>query len=208
MPSPTAASGPLVILGASYARQWPLTVPGWRIVNKGVAGQVSTEVRERFEHDVVPERPRAVIIWGFINDVFRSPPDRMPATLRRVRDNVQAMVAAARVAGIEPILATEVTVRGAVTWGDWAQEWVGWALGKESYQAMINRHVHETNAWLRDYAARERLLLLDLQPVVSNPKGFRSPGHARPDGSHISPAGYDALTRYAAPKLAAHLGRP
>ena len=149
-----------------------------------------------------------MIIWGFINDVFRSPPDRMPATLRRVRDNVQAMVAAARAAGIEPILATEVTVRGAVTWGDWAQEWVGWALGKESYQAMINRHVHETNAWLRDYAARERLLLLDLQPVVSNPKGFRSPGHARPDGSHISPAGYDALTRYAAPKLAAHLGRP
>ena len=208
MPSPAPASGPLVVLGASYAQNWPLAVPGWRIVNKGIAGQVSTEVRDRFQRDVVPERPRAVIIWGFINDVFRATPDRMPATLTGVRENIQAMVAAARAAGIEPILATEVTVRGGVTWGDWAREWVGWALGKESYQAMINRHVHETNAWLRDYAARERLLLLDLQPVVSDAKGFRVPEHAEPDGSHVSPAGYDALTRYAGPKLAAHLGRP
>lgn len=208
MPSPASASGPIVILGASYAQQWPLAVPGWRIVNKGIAGQVSAEVRDRFQRDVVPERPRAVIIWGFINDVFRATPDRMPATLAAVRENVQAMVAAARTAGIEPILATEVTVRGGVTWGDWAREWIGWALGKESYQAMINRQVHETNAWLRDYAARERLLLLDLQPVVSNAKGFRVPEHAQPDGSHISPAGYQALTRYAGPTLAAHLGRP
>ena len=206
--TPSSSTAPIVLLGASYAQHWPLAVPGWRVVNKGVAGQVSREVRDRFARDVVAERPRAVVIWGFINDVFRSEPDRMAATLAGVRENVEAMVAAARAAGIEPILATEVTVRGSVTWGDWAREWIGWALGKQSYQGRINGHVHDANRWLREYAARERILLLDLQPVISDDDGFRRPEHAQPDGSHISPSGYDALSRYAAPKLAAHLGRP
>ena len=51
------------------------------VINRGVAGQQSFELLARFDNDVVPERPRAVILWGFINDIFRAPSDTEPRSL-------------------------------------------------------------------------------------------------------------------------------
>ena len=199
-------SGPIVILGASYAKGWSPAIPGRRLVNKGVQGQQSWELLDRFDRDVTAEQPRAVVIWGFINDVFRSKPDQMDKTLARMQSSVTGMVAASRAAGIEPILATEVTIRGKDTWSDWFGSWAGWAMGKEGYQAYINKHVLAGNQWLRDYAAREGLLLLDLQPAVSDDTNWRKKAYANEDGSHITPAGYAELSRHAVPRLASHLG--
>jgi uncharacterized SAM-binding protein YcdF (DUF218 family)/lysophospholipase L1-like esterase len=198
-------TGPIVILGASYAKGWSPAIPNRRLVNKGVEGQQSWELLERFDRDVAAEQPRAVVIWGFINDVFRSKPEQMDKTMARMQSSVTAMVDAARAQGIEPILATEVTIRGRDTWGDWLGSWVGWATGKEGYQGFINRHVLAGNQWLRDYASRERLLLLDLQPAVSDDSNWRRKAFANADGSHITPAGYDELSRYAVPRLTTHL---
>jgi uncharacterized SAM-binding protein YcdF (DUF218 family)/lysophospholipase L1-like esterase len=199
-------NGPIVILGASYAKGWSPAIPGWRVVNKGISGQQSWELLARFEEDVTPEQPRAVIIWGFINDVFRSPRDQMDKTQARARESMESMVRAARAQGIEPILATEVTIRGRDTWSDTLGSWVGWVTGKEGYPAYINKHVLATNQWLRDYAAREHVQLLDLQPAVSDASGFRRREFADADGSHIPAAGYAELTRYAVPRLASRLG--
>jgi lysophospholipase L1-like esterase len=199
--------GPVVVLGASYAKGWHPSIPGRRIVNKGVEGQQSGELLARFANDVVGERPRAVIVWGFINDIFRSPRESLDATKARIRDHVGAMVREARANGFEPIVATEVTIRGHDTWSEAIGSLVGWALGKESYQAFINRHVTEVNTWLRGYAAGEGIFLLDLQPQVSDAAGLRRREFANADGSHITSAGYAALSRYAEPLLAAHLGR-
>lgn len=199
-------NGPIVILGASYAKGWSPDIPGWRVVNKGVSGQQSWELLARFEQDVTAEQPRAVIIWGFINDIFRSPRDRMDTTQARARESVTSMVRAARAQGIEPILATEVTIRGKDTWSDTIASWVGWAMGKQGYPAYINTHVLATNQWLRDLAAREQLQLLDLQPAVSDASGFRRKAFADADGSHITAAGYAELSRYAVPRLVSHLG--
>ena len=99
-----------LVLG--YAGGWKVeTLAGVPIVNKGVTGQQSFELLARFEADVQAFQPGAVVLWGFINDVFRSPRDRIQQSLARVRTSCAQMVAVARVAGIEPILATEVTMR-------------------------------------------------------------------------------------------------
>ena len=71
----------------------------------------------------------------------------------------------------------------------------------------MNQHVLATNAWLREFARRQGLLLLDLQPVVSDPQNGRLPAYATDDASHISPAGYQKLTEYAAPILRRHFAR-
>jgi lysophospholipase L1-like esterase len=198
-------AGPIVILGASYAKGWSLQLPGQRVVNKGVAGQETVDLQARFQGDVVAQQPRAVIIWGFINDIFRAPRDQVDARRQRAMEQTAAMVEAARAAGIEPVLATEVTIRGkSETWSDTFSEWAGWLLGKTSYQAFINGHVVEGNARLRDYAKREGLLLLDLQPVLAQADGQRKAEFARADGSHITAAGYEALSRYAQPILERH----
>jgi lysophospholipase L1-like esterase len=205
---PKYPSGPVVVLGASYAGGWQPQAADLRLVNKGISGNQSWEMLARFERDVLAEQPRAVIIWGFINDIFRAPPDGVDGAVGRARQSLAAIVAQARAAGIEPIVATEVTIRGKDTWGEWAASWVGWALGKESYQATINRRVLATNEWLRDLARREGLLLLDIEPLLSDGTGLRRQEYAAADGSHITPAGYQALTEHVLPRLRAHFTPP
>ena len=110
-------SGPLVILGASYARGWALAnVGGFAVVNRGVDGDRSLQMVERLERDLSAERPRAVILWGFINDFFRAAPDELDEAARRVPDNYRRMVEMLRQRGVEPIVATEVTIRPPDTW--------------------------------------------------------------------------------------------
>ncbi|HEY8549110.1 MAG TPA: ElyC/SanA/YdcF family protein [Vicinamibacterales bacterium] len=202
--TPTSRPDTIVILGASYAAGWHPQVPGLTFVNKGIAGQQSFELLERFERDVVPANPRAVIIWGFINDIFRAPGDGVDAAVERARKTLTALVEAARKHGIEPVLATEVTIRPPASWSETLAAWVGWAMGKESYQDRINKRVRETNEWVREFARREGILLLDLEPVLADRSGQRRREFAKEDGSHIPPAGYEALSAYATPVLALH----
>lgn len=200
-------AGPIVLLGASYARGWPLAeVAGITVVNRGAAGHVSTEMLERFERDVVAARPRAVIIWGFINDIFRADPAQIDDTLDRVRQNFTTMIELAEKNGIEPILATEVTVRPDDSWTETLARWVGGLMGKESYQARINRHVLAVNGWLIATAGQKGLMVLDLQSVLAEEGGVRRREFTADDGSHITPAGYAALSADATPMLEAHFG--
>jgi uncharacterized SAM-binding protein YcdF (DUF218 family)/lysophospholipase L1-like esterase len=201
--APAPSTGPVVILGASYAASWPLTeIGGVPVVNKGVAGQQSFELLERFDRDVVASRPRAVVLWGFINDIFRAPADGVDASIDRIKTSYTEMIARARSQGIEPILATEVTIRPrAEGVMDTLAEWAAGVLGRAAYQDHVNRQVLAVNEWLIETAARERLLVLHFQQLLAAPGGRRRPSFAQSDGSHISPAGYDMLTSYAMPVL-------
>lgn len=201
----TFPDGPVVVLGASYAGGWKLaTIAGVPVINQGVAGQQSFEMLERFERDVVPAQPRGVIIWGFINDIFRGSED-IEAALVRVRESYEGMVSLSRQHGIEPVLATEVTVRPPDSWSETLSSWIGGVLGREGYQDRINRHVLELNRWIADLAKREGLRLLDLQAVLAEPDGRRRRAEfTSEDGSHITAPGYEALTAYATPILEEH----
>ena len=193
----------MVLIGASYAGGWLLERPiaGYRMINKGVNGQQSFEMLARFERDVLVLRPNAVIIWGFINDIFRSDPSQIDQTLRKTRESILSMVELARKAGIMPILATEVTVRSKDGWVEAFESLIGKALGKSSYQDYINGHVVETNRWIRDTATRDGILLLDLEAVLADQQGLRRKEFSQPDGSHISKRGYEALTQYTEDRL-------
>ena len=197
--------GPLVLLGASYAKGLqPNHLGGVSLVNKGVAGEQSFELLSRFDPDVVNAGPRAVVIWGFINDVFRTPRTDLSRGLARVRENIAAMVERARGAGVEPILATEVTLAKPPGAREALATWVGWLRGKQGYQDYINSHVRDTNAWLREFARAEGLVVLDFEAVLSDGSGMRVGRFATADGSHISAEGYAALTAYSEPILRAH----
>lgn len=200
----------LVIIGASYAGGWKPQKPvaGYQIVNKGVSGQQSFEMLARFETDVVSIKPDAVIIWGFINDVFRNDRDRIDQTLKRARESLAAMVESARKAHIRPILATEVTIRGKTGFGETVGGYIGGLLGKESYQDYVNGQVIQTNRWIKDLAAREGISLLDYEAILSDRGGVRKKEFAKDDGSHITTAGYEAITEYTERQLRDCLATP
>jgi lysophospholipase L1-like esterase len=197
-PETRAPDRQLIIIGASYAAGWGTpALPGIAVVNRGVDGQETAAVLARFDNDVVAAKPDAVLIWGHINDVFRAPNGDMDAAALRAEHNLREMVAHARAAGIEPIVATEVTLSkpGGIT--EAIAEFLGKMRGKESYQARINRHVRKVNEFLRRYAAEQRLQVLDIERALGDRDGFRRPEFTVEDGSHISRAGYDQLTAYA-----------
>jgi lysophospholipase L1-like esterase len=188
----------IVLIGASYAKGWSLgEIDGMRVINKGVSGEQSFEMLSRFDGDVISVKPKAVIIWGFINDIFRSERQNIDATIERVKTSFEEMIKLSKDNGVIPILATEVTIRPEDSWKETLAGWIGSLLGKEGYQDYVNQHVMDVNQWVRDYADQHDLLLLDLQPVIANENGRRQKECAAKDGSHISQKGYEKLTEYA-----------
>lgn len=201
-----ASSAPIVVLGASYAQGWILSpVAGSTVINAGVAGETTTEMAARFERDVLARAPRAVVIWGFINDVFRAPRAEVPAMLAKTRTNLTDMIARGQSAGVRVILATEVTLTERAGLVNWAMALTGRLLRRASYQDYVNALVEDTNRWIRQTAQENAIVLLDLAPVVSDASGRRLRRFAQGDGSHLTSDAYAALTRYSLPILERHL---
>jgi lysophospholipase L1-like esterase len=201
-------AGPLVLFGDSDVERWPMPgIANVNVVNRGRSGDHVSELLARFDRDVVAERPRAVLIWGFDNDVVDARARHLdaPGVVAAVQRAYTEMVERAERQGIEPILATEVTFgrhRGLM-----AAAWRGIdrLLGRTEFEDRMNPVVLDGNAWLRDLAQRRSLLLLDLQLALSDETQYRRSEFVEPDGTHITPAGYAELTRRVVPVLQTHL---
>jgi lysophospholipase L1-like esterase len=200
--NPIPGQDRIVLIGASYTRGWPIQeIAGMKVINKGVDGNQSFEMLARFKNDVIANKPRAVLIWGFINDIHRSKRDEIQSTITRAKDSIKEMVKLSRTNGMIPILGTELTIRGADKLIENLSGFIGSLLGKEGYQAYVNKHVMAVNQWIKEFAREEGILLLDFQPALSDEKGVRKKEFATPDGSHISAEGYEKMTSYATEKM-------
>lgn len=192
----------LIIIGASYAAEWETpALPGYTVTNKGIGGQESSDLRARFERDVIALKPDTVMIWGHYNDIVRASADKMAAAKQKAQDNYRWMTEQARAAGIEVILVTEITIPIPETLKENAMAWVAGLLGKQDYRSQKNEQIKAVNAWLRDYARSQNIKLIDLETALDSGNGTRKVEYAREDNSHVSPAGYQAITRYVAAQL-------
>lgn len=199
----SAMNKQLVVIGASYAAEWETPkLPGYTVTNKGIGGQESSDLRARFERDVIALKPNAVMIWGHYNDIVRASADKMAAAKQKAQDNYRWMTEQARAAGIEVILVTEITIPIPDTLKENAMAWVAGLLGKQDYRSQKNEQIKAVNAWLRDYARSQNIKLIDLETALDSGNGTRKVEYAREDNSHVSPAGYQAITRYVAAQLA------
>jgi lysophospholipase L1-like esterase len=199
----------LVILGASYAGSWGTPpLPGYVVTNRGVGGDTTADMRARLQRDVVAANPDAVLIWGHVNNITKSgvagaTAEQAKALTNAARADYVAMLQQARAAGIDVILATEVPRSEPAGFVNELRGWVSRLLGKESYSSRVNVYVRELNAFVRQLAAREGLLLLDFEKVFAPEGGARKTEFAKEDQSHITDAGYRALTAYSVKALAA-----
>jgi lysophospholipase L1-like esterase len=140
--------------------------PEWRVLNRGVNGERSDQVRARFPRDVLGAAADLVVIIAGVNDIYQGlPPEHVEAEL-------EAMFNAARSAPREIAI-----VAGAIMPFDTA-------TGEQ------NRRMHEVNDWLRRYAVNHPdVAFCDTRLAVSSPV---DPDRLRssPDGLHPSPDGY------------------
>jgi lysophospholipase L1-like esterase len=203
----STADRTLIIIGASYAESWRTPpLPGYRVINRGVGGEQTGDMRARFARDVVSVRPDAVLIWGHINnitqaDIVGATPERIESVKKAAREDYLAMLQAARAAGIEVMVATEIPMAESDGLVNEARALLGRLMGKQSYAGQVNAEVRDLNAFVRQLTARENLRLLDFEKVFAPDGGARIQEFAQEDRSHVTPAGYQALTRYAVAEL-------
>jgi lysophospholipase L1-like esterase len=146
------------------------------------------------------------LIWGHINNftqsnVANATAEQAEAVKKAAREDYLAMLQQARAAGIDVILATEIPLAEPAGLISEAKALVGRLLGKQSYAERINAQVRELNTFVRQLAARENLRLLDFEKVFAPDGGARKPAFAAEDRSHVTAAGYKALTDYVAREL-------
>lgn len=153
--------------------------PEWEVLNRGVNGERSDQIRARFDRDVLGEGARAVIILAGVNDIYQGlPADHVAQQLRWMYDR-------ARQAGIHVVAATIVPYNTA----------------SDDQNARMRR----VNGWIREQAAADpAIALADTRAAVAAPDDADMLLDS-PDRLHPAPSGYRRMADAIRPVLEAVL---
>lgn len=155
--------------------------PEWRILNRGVNGQRSDEIRSRFEHDVLAANPSLVIIIAGVNDVYQGRPAAW------VQEQLEAMYADARAHDLPAVAGTIIPYNTAT--------------------AEQNARMHAVNDWIRRYVqSNSDVTFCDTRAAVALPT---DPDRlvSSPDDLHPSPDGYRLMALALEPAIRRSLTR-
>lgn len=191
--APGAADPPsVVIFGDSRAVMWPTpSVPGYRVINRGIGNQTTAQILLRFDVDVAPLRPAVVVLEGGVNDLktLTEFPERRGAIVADCEANLARIVDKCRQLGATVVLMNVIGIGHVPMWR------------RTLWSSEIADAVREVNAFLPRLAG-EKVLLVDVGPLLTNERGDIRPEYQW-DYLHLSPAGYDALDRAVVPLLSA-----
>jgi len=155
--------------------------PAWRVLNRGVNGERSDQIRARFSSAVLSAAPDLVVIVAGVNDVYQG------RTAESVERELEAMYDAARAAKI-PVVA-------------------GTILPFNTATRDQNVRMHAVNAWIRAYAERHPdVVVCDTRAAVASASDTDRLASS-PDGLHPSPDGYKLMAMALDPAINAALAR-
>jgi lysophospholipase L1-like esterase len=150
--------------------------PDWHVLNRGVNGERSDQIRARFARDAAQAKPAVVVIIAGVNDIYQG---RSAESIER---ELEAMYTAAHAA-------TMIVVAGSI---------VPFNVATPDQ----NARMHAVNDWIRRYAARhdDRVVFCDTRAAVA------APGHpdrlvSSPDDLHPSPDGYKRMATALEPAI-------
>ena len=168
-------AGPIVFLGDSITFSWPDLFDRPTLVNRGVPGHTTGDMRVRFDAEVLGAGALGVHLLGGINDIAGN---GGVVSLEQTRANLRAMAEDARRAGLQVWLASVLPVCS-----------IWWNRGVDDAPA----RVQALNAGLAEDADAVGATYVDYHRRLSDPGG-RLPGAFGVDGVHLSPAGYAEVT--------------
>jgi lysophospholipase L1-like esterase len=170
--SPPSGSGDVK---SQYAHWLMQSHPEWQVLNKGVNGERSDQIRSRFDRDVLDENPRIVVILAGVNDVYQG------RAAAHVIEQLRQMYQRAADNGILVVAGTIIPYNTATP--------------------DQNARMHEINAWIRGQAdAGNRLAFVDTRAAVAaagNPDRLSETS----DRLHPSPAGYRTMAEAIRPVI-------
>lgn len=192
--APKAGEQRVVFLGASitdfWGRKYGEFFPGKPYVNRGISGQVTSQLLARFQQDVVHLKPAVVIIADAgANNIAGN---AGPATLQMFEDDIESMVAIARTNHIRVILASLLPASRF----PWKPE------------ARPAEEIRQWNTWLKGYAEQQGLVYLDYYSALVNADGGMKPELAFDQAVHPNSAGYALMQPLAEKAIAEALKNP
>jgi lysophospholipase L1-like esterase len=156
---------------SQYAYWLMKSHPDWEVLNRGVNGERSDQIRARFERDVIRAAPKAVVIIAGVNDVYQGRP------VAHVVEQLRAMYARAAQAGIRVVAGSIIPYNTATP--------------------EQNARMRQINAWMKDQPG---IVFVDTRAAAAAPDNadrlFESP-----DGLHPSAAGYRRMAEAIGPAL-------
>ncbi len=156
--------------------------PAWQVLNQGVNGERSDQIRARFEEDVIAAKPAVVVIIAGVNDVYQG------RAVQHVKDELTAMYRRAHDAGIQVVAGTIIPYNTAT--------------------ADQNARMHEINDWIRSQArADPGVVFVDTRAAVAAP-GHPDLLVSSPDGLHPDTAGYRKMADVIVPAIEQALKAP
>ncbi len=178
-----AGNGQVVMLGDSIVEYWSQNAngffPGKPYVNKGIAGETTSQIAKRFDRDVVGVNPSVVVLQGGINDMNASVSS---ATVSRIERNFSSMIDKAKARGIRVVVVSVFPVafrQGGMT-------------VFSSRRAKVNAAVRTTNSKLKSLAAKKGVTYLDLYSAITDSNGELADRY-NSDNVHVTYAAYDFM---------------
>lgn len=167
----------VVFMGDSITQGWQTVMPDFfsekNYINKGIGGQVTAQMLERFNRDVLMERPQAVVILAGTNDIAGLGGDLPVASIFK---NIVAMSTMAKDNGIKVILCSVLP----------AYEY---SCCKSVKPVPL---IAALNAKLKGYAGKERFVYVDFFSVLADQRKGLS-AELTNDGVHPNKTGYELM---------------
>jgi acyl-CoA thioesterase I len=141
--------------------------PDWNVLNRGVNGERSDQILNRFDRDVVTAQPRVVVIIAGVNDVYQG------RSVDEVTKNLRLMYDRARHAHVRVLAGTIIPYNTATP--------------------EQNRKMHDINAWIAHEAERDpEVDFVDTRRAVASPDDLDRL-ISSPDSLHPSVEGYHLM---------------
>ncbi len=169
--------GRVVFLGDSITDFWKLATffPGKPYVNRGISGQVTSQMLVRMYPDVIDLKPAAVILLAGTNDIARN---NGPTTLAMIEETVMAITELAHAHGIKVILCSVTPI-------------ADYGRAKMS-EGRPPADILKINTWMKAYAAKAGAIYCDYFSALADENGALKPGISM-DGLHPNDAGYKLM---------------
>ena len=179
LPAPKPGEDRVVFLGDSITDRWNLAkfFPGKPYVNRGIGGQITTQMIVRFHADVAALHPKAVVILAGVNDVqgvFQIESEQ------QIETNYLTLAQLAEANGVIPIF-SKITPLNNYT--------------PNAGTVLQDRHADELarlNTWLEGFCAGRGYTLIDYGSTLRDAKGLMRADYTT-DGIHPTDSAYAVM---------------
>ncbi len=177
---PPGKLGRVVFLGDSITDGWRLNeyFTASDFINRGIEGQTTIQLLGRFIRDVVALHPKAVLIFGGIDDIGHG------IAPGGIEDNLTMMGELAKAYGIKPLFASILPV------SDYHKDV---DPKNERTPAHPSNTIEQVNRWLQDYCRKENFTYVDYYAAMVDKAG-QLPVDLSDDGLHPNAKGYRVMS--------------